>query len=122
MDIIFISAVTGSIQHISRFPAKGTCWYVRPLKTKISMRIRIVPSEPSVGAIWVTKDPSFFGRKTKTLIRLYGCADLFDFLLYAHANLSLMMITGSYMRDVGFPTMWYVRPAKPQISPRIRAV
>ena len=24
--------------------------------------------------------------------------------------------------DMGFPTMWYVRPAKPQISLRIRAV
>ena len=25
-------------------------------------------------------------------------------------------------RDIGFPTMWHVRPAKPQISLRIRAV
>ena len=25
-------------------------------------------------------------------------------------------------RDTRFPTMWYVRPAKPQISLRIRAV
>ena len=25
-------------------------------------------------------------------------------------------------RDMRFPTMWYVRPAKPQISLRIRAV
>ena len=37
-------------------------------------------------------------------------------------------ITGSEMynnylsRDMRFPTMWYVRPAKPQISLRIRAV
>ena len=25
-------------------------------------------------------------------------------------------------RSMGFPTMWYVRPAKPQISLRVRAV
>ena len=29
---------------------------------------------------------------------------------------------GEMSRDIRFPTMWYVRPAKPQISLRIRAV
>ena len=31
-------------------------------------------------------------------------------------------IKADLSRDMRFPTMWYVRPAKPQISLRIRAV
>ena len=36
-----------------------------------------------------------------------------EFILKTKHNMS---------RDIRFPTMWYVRPAKPQISLRIRAV
>ena len=38
-------------------------------------------------------------------------------------NPSFMLNAEKYMSgDRGFPTMWYVRPAKPQISLRVRAV
>ena len=33
-----------------------------------------------------------------------------------------MAIRTHMSRDMRFSTMWYVRPAKPQISPHIRAV
>ena len=44
---------------------------------------------------------------TKLDILYYSCS------IYTHAYMS---------RDMRFPTMWYVRPSKPQISLRIRAV
>ena len=34
----------------------------------------------------------------------------------------IRMIETDLSRDMRFPTMWYVRPAKPQISLHIRAV
>ena len=33
-----------------------------------------------------------------------------------------IVFTLKMSRDMKFPTMWYVRPGKPQISLRIRAV
>ena len=44
----------------SRYPAKGTSWHVRPLKTQISLRIRAVRSESSMWAQWRAKGPTSF--------------------------------------------------------------
>ena len=46
--------------------------------------------QSSMGALCVAK-----GKKTKALIRLRECTDLFECLLYAHANLYRMLNTGS---------------------------
>ena len=43
----------------SRCPTKGTGWYVRPSKTQISLHIRTVLTESSMGALWVAKGPTF---------------------------------------------------------------
>ena len=39
-----------------------------------------------MGALWIVKGPSFLRRKTKTLIRLCGCAGGSEFSLYVHSN------------------------------------
>ena len=48
------------------------------------------------------------GSSESTLVKITHC-----WKSYVAAHMS---------RDMRFPTMWYVRPAKPQISLRIRAV
>ena len=53
--------------------------------------------ESSMGALWVAKCRTFLGQKTKTLITLRGCADGFEWSLYAHADLYLLLNTGSSM-------------------------
>ena len=67
---------------------------VRPRKTQISLGIHPVWSESSLCAQLVAKDPSFFMRTAKTLIRL----------------------------GMTKPTKLHVRPAKTQISLGIRPV
>ena len=83
--------------YLSRCPLKGTSRHACPSKTQISLRIRTVWSESSMGALWVAKDPRFYRWKTKTLIRLWGCADWFQSSLYVHANLYLKLGTGSIL-------------------------
>ena len=43
-------------------------------------------------------------------------------MLVSHICIQWSMILAYMSRDMRFPTMWYVRPVKPQISLRIRAV
>ena len=73
----------------------STRWHVRPMKTLIRLHIGAVWSVSSIGTLSVAKGPMFFRWKTKTLIRLCGCADWFEFSLYSHASLCLMLDTGS---------------------------
>ena len=42
---------------MSRYPEKCTSWHLRSSKTQISLRIRAVWSESSIGALWVAKGP-----------------------------------------------------------------
>ena len=44
---------------------KPTKWFVRPVKTQISLGIRPVWSESSLCAQWVAKDPSFLHADSK---------------------------------------------------------
>ena len=37
-------------------------------------------------------------------------------------HISIVQLQGEMSRNIRFPTMWYVRPAKAQTSLRIRAV
>ena len=57
---------------------------------------------------------------TMALVRRCRCADWLELLTLVYG------FNGSYICDVSrnmrFPTMWYVWPAKPQISLRICAV
>ena len=51
--------------------------------------------------------------------------DEHDVINFSQIQFRLFIIGNSYhnlSRDMRFPTMWYVQPAKPQISLRIRAV
>ena len=45
-------------------------------------------------ALWVAKALPFLQTKTKTLVRLRECAHWFEYSVYAHANLNLMLDTG----------------------------
>ena len=50
-----------------------------------------------------------------------GCRDLvprFHHFLNKHLLIDDRLVQMNMSRDMGFPTMWYVRPAKPQISLR----
>ena len=47
---------------------------------------------------------------------------LSDFFLGITARLSVLILVLQMSQCMRFPTMWYVRPAKPQISLRIRSV
>ena len=78
-------------KYLSRGPAIGTIWHVRPSrssKTQISLRIRAVWSESSMCVLWEAKGQTLLQAKTKTLIRL--CGYWFGYSLYAHAILYLM--------------------------------
>ena len=50
--------------------------YMRPTKTQISLRIRSVWSESSMGTLWIANGVKcFFRWKTKTLVRQCGYPD-----------------------------------------------
>ena len=68
---------------------------VRPAKTPISLGIRPVRSESSLCAQWVAKDPCFFMRTAKALIRLGGCLGWSESSLGAHAILLILSWCGS---------------------------
>ena len=70
---------------------------MRPTKIQTSLCIRAVWSEVLMGAIWIVKGPSFLRRKTKTLIRLCGCAGWSEFSLYVHSNFWYLTRTGSFV-------------------------
>ena len=57
----------------------------------------LIRSESSMGTLgsWGSKKVRC---KTKTLIRLLGCAEWFESSLYSHANLYLMLDTGSFLK------------------------
>ena len=59
---------------------------MRPATTQISLGIRPVWSESSLCTQWVAKDPSFFMRTEKTLIRLGGCPGWFQSSLGAQPH------------------------------------
>ena len=85
-------------QTISEPPhVKTTKWHVRPAKTQISLGIRPVWSEPSLCALWVSKDPSFLHADTavKTLIRLGRCPGWSESSLGAHVILVVLSCGGS---------------------------
>ena len=44
---------------MSRNVRKRTLWYMRPAKIQISLRIRAVWSESSLGAFWLAKVKNF---------------------------------------------------------------
>ena len=58
---------------------------VRPAKIQISLGIRPVWSEFSLCAQWVAKDPAFFMRTAKTLVRQGGCPGWSESSLGAHS-------------------------------------
>ena len=72
---------------------------VRPAKTQINLGIRPVWSESLLCAQWVTKDPSFLMRTTKSLIRQGGCPGWSESSLGAHAILSW---GGSFVDNIIF--------------------
>ena len=49
-----------------------------------------------MGALWILKCSSFLRRKTKTLIRLCGCAGGSEFSLYVHSNCWFLTSTDSF--------------------------
>ena len=50
---------------MSHLVTKPTKWHVRPVKTQISLGIRLVWSESSLFTQWVAKDPSFLHADSK---------------------------------------------------------
>ena len=59
--------------------------------------IRTVWSEYFLSIFWIANDANFFGRTTKTLIKLRECAGWFESLLDAHARRYVFTRCGSYM-------------------------
>ena len=90
---------------------------VRSAKTQISIGISPVWSESSLYDDWVTEDPSFLhadskdSDQTELMPRLIG--------VFSWRTVTFLVFLMSRLKS---PTMWYVRPAKAQISLRIRAV
>ena len=72
--------------HVSHNVKNRTFVHVRPAKIQISLRIRAVWSESSLGAFWIARMESVFVRTTKTLIRLRGCAGWSESSLCAHVR------------------------------------
>ena len=66
------------------------CGHVHPAKIQISLRIRIVWSELSLGAFMIAKNASFL--RKDTLIRLGGCASLFQYPFGAHVRGTLSFV------------------------------
>ena len=63
--------------------------------------------------------------QTGTLVNSTDLDEIIDSLTFQFARIETNQMTKMHhnlSHDMGFPTMWYVRPAKPQISLRIRAV
>ena len=52
---------------------KGTSWHMRPSETQISLPVRAVWSESSMGALWVAKGPTFLRAE---VILWSECADV----------------------------------------------
>ena len=50
-------------KHIIRHVRKGTFGHMRPAEIQISLRIRAVWSESSLGAIWIAKDKILWGQQ-----------------------------------------------------------
>ena len=48
--------------------------------------------QSSVIALWKARSSAILRRKTKTLIRMRGCTDWRECLLYAHGNLCLIPV------------------------------
>ena len=83
-------------------------------------------------------DPSFLGptlnfeeTSENFLFQFLGCYEWFSCFFYRKKNLKILLTLKNietfpekihWSRNRRFPTMWYVRPAKPRISLRIRAV
>ena len=66
--------LTSRSDHMSQSMTKPSKWPLRPAKTQISLGVRPVGSESSLGVQWVAKDPQdFFKPTAKTLIRLGEC-------------------------------------------------
>ena len=87
---------------MSRNFRKRTFRHVRQAKIQISLRIRAVWSESSLGALYIAKAAKFLSmRTTKTRIRLRGCAGWFESSLGAHVE-----------RYVFSRCDWYVRYVK----------
>ena len=118
-----------NMRQFMKFP---TMWYVRPAKHQISLRIRAVWSEPLLVS-WVATDWTPFGVsklkwRLQRLVRVYTCQN--NKLLEISCRGSIIVLIffaercrGRHMsRDMRFPKMWYVRPAKAQTSLRIPAV
>ena len=68
----------------------------------------------------MTSNFSDIVQKSVTKFEIYIIEKFFFILSFFETNKKIFIAIIS--RDMGFPTMWYVRPAKPQISLRIRAV
>ena len=68
-SIFFVIAVRAVEQTNNPQRLKATFGHVRPAKLQISLRIRAVRSEASIGAFWIPKDAKFL-HITKT--RLYS--------------------------------------------------
>ena len=82
-------------------------WHVPPLKTQISLRIRTVWSTFNGCSMGSQGSNISSGRKLR-LIRLCRCTGWSGFLMGTHANLYLMLDTGSFKlsRVMWFPTIW----------------
>ena len=68
----------------ARYIRKRTFAHVRQAKIQISLRIRAVWSESSLGTFWIANMQNVFMRTLKTLIRLRGCAGWSKSSLGAH--------------------------------------
>ena len=67
--------------------------YLVEILLELVNAIPIDAYQRTMGILLVAEGYTFFGHKTKNLIRLGRCADWFEYSLYAHANMYLMQDT-----------------------------
>ena len=113
-----------------RFP---TIWYVRPAKAQTSLRIQPVPmsNEPQheITNNMVCATSKGSDQPAHTACAYVKWAATWDFQQCGMCDQQRLRPACAYSlclcqmsRDMRFPTMWYVRPAKAQTSLRICAV
>ena len=84
---------------------KRNFWHVRPANIQISLRIREVWSESSLGAFWIAKDALFCVCTTKTRISLRKCAGWFKSSFSLHVRRYVVSRCGSKWWSIGTATI-----------------